>query len=201
MNDAVAATCVTGSFVAGLVFSSTANTNQTMENYISEKTGKAYIKLGAYQLIGGLLGFAILCYAIYNTGIQGIPVFFIYLAFFLFYTYSIVCSILCIKLHDLALELSYINMILQLMAFAIGGYAYKYIAGVYLSLNLYFAEGFDYSFGFGISEMELKFNTDSEAAYLEINFAALFIIIWIDRLRRKIKKESMMMTTEEIGDE
>ena len=100
----------------------------------------------------------------------------------------------------MALPLSYINQCLQLINFAFGGYAYKYIAGVYLSLFFNFTHGLDFNITFGISQMELKFNTDSELIYLQINLMAIFIMIMIDKLRRNIKTEQLNLTTNKIGE-
>jgi len=155
--------------------------------------------LGIYQFVGGIIGLLILFYSIYNSGIHVIPVFFLLIIFFLFFAYSIICGLLCLRSHDLALPLSKINQVLQLIGIGIGGYSYSYVAGVNLSLKLNFPDLSSFNFALGISKMEMRFNTNSEFSMLEINLVALALMIWIDRFQRKITNEQLKATTEQIG--
>ena len=170
-----------------------------MESSGRQKFKSEFKILGIYQLIGGILGLLILLYSIYDTGIRAVPMLFLFLAISLFFVYSIICGVLCLKSHDLALTLSYVNQIIQLIGIGLGGYLYNYAAGVYFSLKFDFTDISSLNFNFGISKMELQFNRDISFNMLEINFVAIFLIIWIDKLQRKIKNEQSKVTTEQIG--
>ena len=170
-----------------------------MEDNVRHKFDKEFVRLGAYQFIGGLIGLVLLIYSIYINGFNAIAAIFFLIIFLFFYGYSIVCGILCLKRHELALTFSYINQLLQIIAISITGYTYKYVAGLYLSLFFDFTHNINFTFGLGISNMELQFNTDSNITMLQINLVAIACMIWIDKLKGKIKNEALQMRTEEIG--
>lgn len=170
-----------------------------MEIYGRQKIKSEFKILGIYQLIGGILGLVLLFYSIYDTGIRAIPIFFLLLTISLFFVYSILCGILCLKSHDLALTLSFVNQLIQLLGIGLGGYLYNYVAGVYFSLKFDLTDLSNINLGFGISKMELQFNRDINFHILEINFIAIALIIWIDKLQRKIRNEQLKATTEQIS--
>lgn len=161
----------------------------TMENNSRIKFDKEFIGLGLYQFLGGIAGLIFLFCSIYQTGFSIIPEFFKPLILFFFILYSIICGILCLKIHELALTLSYINQLMQLVAIGVGGYFYRYVSGLYLSLHFDFKHGPDFYFGFGLSNMALRFNTNSYSYMIEINLVAIAVMICIDKLRNRIRAE------------
>jgi O-antigen/teichoic acid export membrane protein len=87
-----------------------------MKAHFSEKYDTWFNWLGAYQFFGGLLGLGMTVYSIYGNGFRSIPLLAIFILFFLFYGFSVVCGWLCLRQKDMALSLSYINQCLQLVS-------------------------------------------------------------------------------------
>lgn len=166
---------------------------------ISDVTYSGFKKLAAYQVIGGSLGLAIIIWGIYKTpDIEtGIIVLYLFMSFF--FLYSFFCGVRCIQAKRNALKCSMINQCLQLIGFAMFGFAFDYVAGLYISLEFDFTDAFSFNFGLGISNIALKFNSDSTAAVLHFNVVALLLMIWINKLMKKVNTEIEIQNTAQIG--
>ena len=171
-----------------------------MESSISLKFDSQYKIFGFYQLFGGLIGLYLVFSSIYNLGFQSIPVIFLFIVMFLFYIYSTICGVLCLRKNEMALTLSYINQLLQIIGIGFAGYLYNYAAGIYFSLSFDLKNFSNFNFLNGISKMNLQFNTSSNSVMFEINLIAISLMIWIDKLKTKIKNEVLNLKTEEFGN-
>lgn len=170
-----------------------------MRKLISRETDSDLTKLGFYQIAGGILGIIFMLIAIYsNPVLSGIAVL-IYLLILLFFGYSILCGFFCVKARKNALLLSLANQILQILGFAMMGFAFKYVAGVYFSIGLDLTEGTNLSFGAGVSKFAFNFNNEEGRLELDINIIALALIYWIDNLMKRIKEESTLRQVSSIG--
>lgn len=151
---------------------------------------KEILKLGWYQLVGGSVGVIVALYLIcFLREISALTIAVNVLTLLCF-AYSILCGIYCLKQKPNALMFSLINQILQFIGFAVWGFAFYYVAGIYLSIGLDMSKSTKLIFNFGLSKFDLSINSEPERVEISINLIALFFIIWIDKLVRKSKVEN-----------
>ena len=153
---------------------------------ISDETYSGFKKLAGYQIIGGSLGLAIIVWGIYKNYVLDTGVIWLYLFMSVFFLYSFFCGVLCIQAKRNALKHSMINQFLQIAGFALLGFAFNYVAGLYINLEFDFTEDFSFNFGLGISNIAFKLNSESPTAALHFNIVALLVIIWIRKLMKKV---------------
>ena len=94
---------------------------------------------------------------------------------------------------------SLINQFLQFLGFAIFGYAFSYVAGLYLTIGLDFSNSFDIKFGAGISKLDFNINREVDRTEVILNFVAFGFIYWIDKLIHKIKEEKDTRKIASVG--
>jgi len=170
-----------------------------MEKIISKEIESDLAKLGFYQIIGGVLGLIVILWNMFETFLMSALGILLYLFILLFFAYSIFCGILCLKANKNALRLSLINQILQVIGFAIMGFGFKYIAGVYFSIGLDLSESIKFGVGAGISSFNFNFNNQTERLELDFNVVAIALIYWIDKLMKKVKEENSIRQLSSIG--
>ena len=170
-----------------------------MNSLISKKTSSKLKTLGLYQIIGGAIGTLLVIWGLINgqqiTGFVILP----YLFIILFFGYSIYCGTLCLQTKPNSLKYSLINQILQVIGFAMFGFAFKYAAGIYFSAGLNLTESFNLTFGAGISKFDFNFNNEKERLEVDFNFVALGLIVFIERLKTRIKGEADFNQASSIG--
>lgn len=153
------------------------------------KTKSNISTIGWYQIIGGGIGALIIFYSLFTTAqLSGLNIL-IYVFILLFFSYSIFCGALCIRHKNNALIHSLINQFLQLISFAFFGFAFSYVAGLYLSVGLDLSNSIDMKFNFGISKFDFNINLEHERAEINFNLVAFALIYWIDKLTKKVKEE------------
>ena len=69
------------------------------------------------------------------------------------------------------------------------GFAFKYVAGFYLTIGLNLTESFNLTFGAGISKFDFNFNNENERLEVDFNLISLGLIIFIEKLRKSVKEE------------
>jgi len=86
----------------------------------------------------------------------------------LFFSYSIFCGFLCIRKKAKALIHILINQFLQLLGLAFLGYAFKYVAGVYVGAGLDLSDSIEQNLMLVFNKFELKINTNTnwQTSYL-----------------------------------
>ena len=171
-----------------------------MEVLFSKSTKSNLYNLGLYQIIGGVLGVLIIIWVIFKSQVSNELTVLVYLVMILFFCYSIFCGMLCIQTKKNALIHSLTNQILQLFGIAIMGYAFKYIAGLYLTIGLDLKDSIEFKFGAGISKFDFNINNERERLELDFNLVALALIYWIDKCMKKVKEEENIRHTSSIGD-
>ncbi len=172
-----------------------------MKKLLSEKTRSDLTKLGIYQIAGGSIGIFLVIWALYkdmNLSWLTVLLYIIILAFFFF---SVFCGFLCADAKPNALKLSFINQLLQVVGFAAFGFAFSYVAGLYVSVGVDLTESFDLSFVAGISKIDLRVNNGSSKMEVGINIVGLLIVIWIDRLMKRAKSEIELKKISDLGEE
>src|SRR5206468_549200 len=126
-------------------------------------------KIGWYQIIGGGVGFLIILFSLLATDQLQALTILVYGFMLLFFMYSIICGILCVKHTSNALTHSIINQFLQLVSFAFLGYSFFYVAGLYLYVGLDLSNSFEIKFGLGISSFSFNINREQERTEVNIN--------------------------------
>lgn len=146
-------------------------------------------KLGLYQIIGGAIGVLIILYSLLSLTQFSGEIILVYTFMMMFFAYSIYSGTLCIKNMRNALTHSLINQFLQLLGFAVLGFAFAYVAGLYVSLGLDLSKSIEIKFNFGVSKFDFNINREQERTEIDFNLVAFGIIYWIDKLMKKVKEE------------
>lgn len=172
----------------------------SIERLISKETESDLIKLGIYQVAGGAVGILIIIWSIYRSFLlTGLSVL-IYLLVLLFFSYSIFCGILCLKAKKNALQHSLANQLLQVIGFALLGFAFRYAAGLFLSIGLDLTESIQLTFGAGISKFDFTLNIDADKLEVNFNVIPFAIIYWIDKLMKRVKEEAALRQIAALGE-
>jgi len=143
--------------------------------------------LGVYQIAGGILGLGLTVLAIpEKPSLTEI----LFLATTLgLYSYSVYCGIVLFTQKEKALKYSAINQYLQLINFAVLGYGFEYISGGYLSVGIDLTNAMIFRFNMGFSNYQLNINTDNQEGLINLNLLALFLLLFINRLKMKSREQ------------
>lgn len=156
--------------------------------------------LGIYQILGGLYGIYLTLNLMFSlSSLTNLILLIIFIAICL-YSYSLLCGILILLKKDNDLKYSLINQYLQLINFTIVGYAFQYVSGVYLFVGINFTDVITFKFTMGISTWYLSFNTVSDEMEVNLNLAALFLIILIDKIKNQIVDHSSKIEISELAN-
>ena len=170
-----------------------------MANFLSNKTARKLRIIGIYQFLGGFLGIGFTCLVIMNQAIFTSLVLFIVAIMLTFFSYSIFCGILLIKKKKSGLFHSKINQYLQLFGFASYGYAYQFASGACFTLGIDLTNSFFFTFNASLSSFHVSINTDSNSLLINFNLVALFMILFIEGLEKKITVEELKSQISDIG--
>ena len=161
-----------------------------MEKQISHETESNLTKLGLYQIVGGAIGLIVIIWNFFKSDYLNSLTVLIYGIVLLVFVYSIFCGTLCFKTRDNALRHSLVNQVLQVVGFAMMGFAFQYVAGFYLTIGLDFTNSVAINFGAGISKFDFNFNNEKGRLVVDFNLIAFALIYWIDKLMKKVKEET-----------
>lgn len=161
-----------------------------MQNRLSTETKNELSKLGLYQIGGAAIGCILVIRSFFLERAVDRPDLFSALIMFAVFGYSIFCGVLCLEPRRNATLHSFINQLLQLLGFAVLGFSFEYAAGLYISLGIDLTEGIQVTFGAGISRLHFTINGASEKFLLSFNGIAFLLLVWIDRISKKVKEES-----------
>lgn len=150
-------------------------------------TGLAY-----YQIAGGIIGLLLLIWYIAHTvTITGIIILVFILTLGL-YSFSIYCGNQLLKGKiSVGLKLSQINQSLQILNIAILGYAFKYVAGLILSVGIDYTNEFKFILDYSLSEFQFRINKDITIVTVGINLVAVFLVYFIGILQQEVEKVSL----------
>ena len=146
-------------------------------NTLKNKRLLKSIKLLAYyEIIGGLLGLLILTYFTLTTSSIQLPLLIALSIGAMFFLLSIISGqqLLYGNLNT-ALNLALITQMLQLISFAVSGYALLFVSGLMISVGLELTNGFEVSSSFSLSEYDFNFNNQKDLVIFKINLVALFL--------------------------
>ena len=164
----------------------------------TDKIKSNITRLAYYQIVGGAIGVIYLIWLIATTfPVQGLSVL-VFLLMAIFFALS-VCSgwLLLEKQTDVGLTLSKINQILQIFGVAFGGFGYEYVAGIMMSPSIDLQDGFHITLSASISKFEFFFNSSRDAAKVEINLVAIYLLFFTGKLQNAIAAQKKMGISEE----
>ena len=165
-----------------------------MQPFISSKSKIKLKILGWYQIVGGIIGILMTVWLLAHTGqINGLMLLLLLIAFGL-YGFSIYCGRLLFKDYAQGLKLSVINQAIQIIHFAMLGYAYQYISGLMFEIGLSKKPGFNLIFNFNFalsSTWQLSVGTSDRSFILAINLMAIGWLYYIEKLKITLKTEQL----------
>lgn len=115
------------------------------------------------------------------------------------YAYSIYCGTLLLKKNISGLKHSLINQFLQLINLSIFGFTFQYISGVFVSAGVDLTDSFLFTFHLGVSQWQITVNGNKELLILNFNLVALFLILFIEKLRNEIRKQQFERQVSSLG--
>ncbi|PSL23173.1 hypothetical protein [Dyadobacter jiangsuensis] len=167
-----------------------------MEQILTAKLKSRVKNLAWYQIAGGALGIVMFIYALTQTGvIEGITLLLIATGIFL-YGFSIYCGRLLTRgeIRN-GLYMSKINQVLQIVQFAVGGYAYLYVSGASAVFKIDLSSGTDLGFEVGPSNLNLTIHKQEELVVLGINILAIYLTYYIIRMEEEIAERELLIKT------
>ena len=171
-----------------------------MENILNNDIKSKIKWLAIYQIVGGIIGIGLTIWLIAQTvTITGLVILFFILAAGL-YSFSIYCGkqLLKGKIKS-GLKLSIINQALQVINFAVLGYAFNFVAGLILSIGINYTNDFKITFNFSLSEFQFNINSDKELVTVGFNIVAIYLVYLIDRLQQDIEnRETLFKASQNI---
>jgi hypothetical protein len=173
-----------------------------MDNYLTKRIQSKIKRLAYYQIAGGILGTCLTIWLIAKT----VTITGLFLLIILFtlglYAFAIYCGQQLLK-GDIkkALTLSIINQCLQIISFIMFGYAYKYAAGLVLSIGVDLTESFKFTFDFAFTTFQFDINSDNENIAVGLNVLALYLIYFIDRLQEQVENSKKRFNEIQINED
>ena len=170
-----------------------------MENNLSKSVISRLKILGIYQIAGGILGLSLTVRTISGLTTTTYLLIILLLVAIGLYTYSIYCGTLLLKKNISGLKHSLINQFIQIINLSIFGFTFQYISGVFISAGLDLTDSLLFTFNVGVSRWQITINGNKEFLILNFNLVALFLILFIEKLRKEISKEHFERQIASIG--
>jgi hypothetical protein len=142
--------------------------------------------LAGYQIFGGILGIALAGRALpqlKSFSEENLP---LVLFAGLLYIYSILCGVVLFKDFRRGLRLSLVNQVLQVLSFAIGSFAYNFVAGFKVGFGIHFIPAWQLKLNLSLSSFQFILNEDTGQVLLGINLLALILVYLIERLKERL---------------
>lgn len=181
-----------------------------MQPFLSKKS-KIKLKIfGWYQIIGGVVGVLLTLYLLALTDQLTGLMMILYLIAFGLYSFSIYSGrILLGNNHERGLNLSILNQAMQVVSFTLLGYGFMYVSGMMFLVSIKAEAGVKINFNFSFtSTWHLYFKSDDSTNEFAINFLAIYLIYFADKLRLITKNEAndyqetqLINTNSDIADE
>lgn len=174
--------------------------NKKKMNEFIKQNEKTKLKgLAYYQIAGGVIGIGLTIWLTAQIAIfTGLLLLILILAIGLF-LFSIFCGQQLLKGNIVkGLKLSSFNQILQTMNFAIAGFAYKFIAGIMLTVGINYTSNFNFEFNFSLPTFQFNINQDNELLTFGFNIIALGLVFFIDNLKKKIETDKQLFEISRI---
>jgi hypothetical protein len=163
-----------------------------MPPYLSLKSKRKIKIFGWYQLIGGVVGLLLTIWLLARAGQMTGILTLLFLVAFGLYIFSCYCGWLLVKNNFIkGLNLSVVNQALQVLHFAMFGYAYSFSSGLLFSIGMGIKQGLVFNFDAELtSTWQLSVGTNSTSFILAINLVAIYFLYFIEKLKTAIQQES-----------
>ncbi|MEO6980376.1 MAG: hypothetical protein ABI113_18435 [Mucilaginibacter sp.] len=181
-----------------------------MQPFLSKKSKIKFKIFGWYQIIGGIVGVLLTLYLLALTDQLTGLMMILYLIAFGLYSFSIYSGrILLGNNHERGLNLSILNQAMQVVSFTLLGYGFMYVSGMMFLVSIKAEAGVKINFNFSFtSTWHLYFKSDDSTNEFAINFLAIYLIYFADKLRLITKNEAndyqetqLINTNSDIADE
>ena len=161
--------------------------------FIADNFRKKIKFVAYYQIFGGSVGILLTLWVLVNSEGGG---FLLLLGALGLYTYSMYCGKLLLdgRIHE-GLRLSTINQTIQTINFAISGYAFKFIAGLNLTLGMDFTNNLNIIYKISLSQFQINLNSQRQLVNVGVNITALTLIIIIGNLIVENQEENNKIQT------
>ena len=173
-----------------------------MPPFLSKKSAIKLKILGWYQIVGGAFGVLLTFWLLAKTEQVSGLLLILYLAAFSLYAFSVWCGrLLLTDKYIKGLNLTIVNQAMQIISFTMLGYAFMYVSGAMLLGQIEIDHGFTMGFHFGLSsEWRIYFQSDDRSFNLAINFVAIYLLYFTDKLHTTIKNEKAGYEEEQLNE-
>jgi hypothetical protein len=171
-----------------------------MQNNFSKQTSTKFKVLGIYQIAGGIIGLILTSWLIGQRHAFSIIVIMLFAIAIALYCYSIYCGTLLVMQKVAGLTHSLVNQFLQLVSFSIAGYIFQYTSGIFVSVGIDLTNSLSYKLDFGTSVWRLGFYTGADVFLINFNVTALYLIIFLDKFKKKVHYEQFDKVIEHLGE-
>jgi hypothetical protein len=167
-----------------------------MKEYLllDSKTRNLIKALAYYQIGGGIIGIGTVLWLMLSTGtITGGILFILILASCLYY-FSIYCGRILLTDALKGLNVSLYNQALQTIYFALGGYAYKYAAGIFCMIGFDLIGDSNFLFHLTLSQFQFNFNLETGKIAIGFNIVAFVLFYYVGKLKYKLEELNQIST-------
>ena len=165
------------------------------EQLLLDKKIKNVIKAFAYyQIGGGAVGMGAVLWLMLSTGtITGGILFILTLASGLYY-FSIYCGRILLTDSLNGLKLTLFNQGLQTVYFALGGYGYKYAAGIFCMIGFDLIGESNLLFHLTLSQFQFNINSETGKIAVGFNITAFILFYYAGKLKNKLEQPEPVPT-------
>ncbi len=156
--------------------------------------------LAIYQVVGGLLGLIVTTFHLLRFPSFTPLIILLFTVAFGLYIFSLLSGWLLWNQYTAGIQCSLTNQYLQIIHFAIGGWAYTYISGGHFSMGIDLTYSYRLLVDFGLlSTWQLKAFTDTPAVQLSFNFVAILLVVFLTHVKRDLEEDTLLenLLTEE----
>jgi hypothetical protein len=155
--------------------------------------------LGLYQYVAGIYGLikTLLYFAQDGANTWAVNLLIIFgISLFLF---SFYCGHLLIQRRYIeGLKLSTYCLIIQVINIAAAGYSFSFSSGFFVNFYLDLTNDFLLGLSMNFSEFEASLSTSSQSRFLSINLVAVYILIFIEKVKESITEKTSVADTPQI---
>ena len=80
------------------------------------------------------------------------------------------------------------------------GFAFKYVAGLYVMIGLDLTNSINFNFGAGVSKFDFNFNNENDRLEVDFNLVSFALIYWIDALQKRVNEDIAFRQVSSIGE-
>lgn len=155
--------------------------------------------LAIYQIVGGLIGLYSLISPVGEAILHGDTVNITGLIGMILFSYSIFCGITLWQRKSHSLIHTLVNQYLQLVQIVRSGFAFGYVAGFSMTLNLEISESFFPWLKIDFAQFFFNIGSETDTRMVGINIISLLLLLLIHHELKSIWKERIRDEIDSIG--